>query len=116
MRRVIVYLLLLTFISCYSMKINLSESQKERAYELIAQHNCAPACHTADRKIIGPSFIDIANKYKATTQTIDRLAVNSIKGSIGVWGDVPMIPAMNLSMEDSRLIIRYILSLKTNNK
>ena len=116
MSRVSACLLLLTLISCYSMKKSLSESQKGRAYELIVQNNCAPTCHTADRRIIGPSFIDIANKYKATPQVIDRLALNSINGSVGVWGDVPMTPANNLSMEDSRLIITYILSLKTNNK
>jgi cytochrome c len=98
------------------MKKSLSESQKERAYELIVQNNCAPTCHTADRRIIGPSFIDIANKYKSTSKIIDRLAANSVNGSIGVWGDIPMPPAINLSMVDSRLIITYILSLKTNNK
>ena len=58
------------------------------ALALLAKHNCT-ACHAQDRKVVGPSFVDIAKKHAGKT---DYLA-NKIKvGGQGVWGPVPMPP------------------------
>jgi len=58
------------------------------ALALLAKHNCT-ACHAQDRKVVGPSFNEIAKKH---TGKADYLA-NKIKlGGQGVWGPVPMPP------------------------
>jgi cytochrome c len=58
------------------------------ALALLAKHNCT-ACHAQDRKVVGPSFVDIAKKHPGK---VDYLA-NKIKvGGQGVWGPVPMPP------------------------
>ncbi|MFT3826073.1 MAG: cytochrome c class I [Chitinophagaceae bacterium] len=84
----------------------------EKALTLIGQSGCAPTCHAIDKKVIGPSYKDVAAKYEATEENIDKLADKVINGGQGVWGSVPMNPNPSLSKEDAKLVVRYILSLK----
>ena len=50
------------------------------------------ACHTKDRKLVGPSFKDIAAKYKGQGDAPSKLAEKVRKGGSGVFGPVPMAP------------------------
>jgi len=78
---------------------------------LIAKNDCL-TCHKLDQKIVGPAYQDVANKYTASPDVIDTLANKVIKGGSGNWGSVPMSPHPDLSMDDAREMIKYILSLK----
>lgn len=78
---------------------------------LISKSDCF-ACHKVQDKVLGPSYKDIANKYAKNNANIDYL-VNKVKvGGSGVWGAIPMSPHPNLSDEDARDMILYVLSLK----
>lgn len=50
------------------------------------------ACHTKDKKLVGPSFKDIAAKYKGQGDAVAKLAEKVRKGGSGVFGPVPMAP------------------------
>lgn len=77
---------------------------------LISKSDCF-ACHKVQDKVLGPSYKDIANKYAKNKANIDYL-INKVKvGGSGVWGAVPMSPHPNLSDDDARDMILYILSL-----
>lgn len=76
---------------------------------LIANNDCQ-TCHQENDKLIGPSYKDIANKY--TTGDIDLLAKKVIEGGAGVWGEVPMTPHPQVSEEDAKAMVTYILSMK----
>ncbi|WP_183574499.1 c-type cytochrome [Mucilaginibacter sp. X5P1] len=78
---------------------------------LIAKNDCL-TCHKLDQKIVGPAYQDVANKYTASADVIDTLANKVIKGGSGNWGSVPMSAHPDLSMDDAREMIKYILSLK----
>jgi cytochrome c551/c552 len=58
------------------------------ALALLAKHNCT-ACHAQDRKVVGPSFNDIAKRHAGKA---DYLAGKIKSGGQGVWGPVPMPP------------------------
>lgn len=78
---------------------------------LISKSDCF-ACHKVQDKVLGPSYKDIANKYAKNKANIDYL-INKVKvGGSGVWGAIPMSPHPNLSDDDARDMILYILSLK----
>lgn len=49
------------------------------------------ACHAKDKKLVGPSFKDIAVKYKGQDATA-KLMEKVRKGGSGVFGPVPMAP------------------------
>jgi cytochrome c len=57
--------------------------------DLARAKNCM-ACHAADKKLVGPSYKDVAAKYLAQRDAADKLAVKIQKGGAGVWGAVPM--------------------------
>jgi len=78
---------------------------------LIKKNDCL-TCHKLDQKVIGPAYVDVANKYTASPAIIDTLANKVIKGGSGNWGSINMSPHASLSMTDAREMVKYILSLK----
>ncbi|WP_419868163.1 c-type cytochrome [Chryseobacterium sp. CT-SW4] len=68
------------------------------------------ACHTTNEKMIGPSYQEIADKY--SEKDIELLASKIIDGGSGVWGSVPMQPHPQVSREDAKKMVEYILTLK----
>lgn len=70
------------------------------------------SCHMVERKIVGPSYADVAAKYENSEENIDMLAKKVIEGGVGVWGEIPMPPHPTLSMEDAKDMVSYVLLLK----
>lgn len=81
--------------------------------QLISGSDCL-TCHKVDVKIVGPAYVDVANKYEATEANIEMLAGKIINGGSGSWGEIPMAPHSALSSDDAKEMVKYILSLKTN--
>jgi len=57
----------------------------------IAKKNGCTACHAIDKKVVGPAWQDVANKYKGVAGIEEKLIVKVSKGGSGNWGTVPMI-------------------------
>ena len=91
---------------------NTSVAVKDTLGEALIQKNDCLTCHKLDQKIIGPAYIDVANKYTASPAVIDTLANKIIKGGSGNWGNIAMSPHPNLSITDAQDMVKYILSLK----
>ncbi|EOR95796.1 Cytochrome c, class I [Arcticibacter svalbardensis MN12-7] len=82
----------------------------EKGAQLIKSSDCL-SCHQEKAKLVGPSYVDVAKKYKPTDDNINLLAGKIIKGGSGVWGDVPMTPHPAVSDQDAHEMVKYILSL-----
>ncbi len=67
------------------------------------------ACHQKEEKSIGPSYLQVAEKYNEND--LDYLADKIIKGGGGVWGEQAMAAHPQLSKEDAEQIATYILSI-----
>jgi len=70
------------------------------------------ACHAIDKKVIGPSYKEVAEKYRNDPGAAAKLADKVKKGGSGVWGPVPMPPNTAVSDADIKADVAYILSLK----
>ena len=70
------------------------------------------ACHTKDKKLVGPSFKDIATKYKGQDVTA-KLMEKVRKGGSGVFGPVPMAPNPPDKIGDADLKAAIELILKS---
>ncbi|MGO4289644.1 c-type cytochrome [Chitinophaga sp. RAB17] len=77
---------------------------------LMAQSDCK-TCHKEEMKVVGPALKDIAGKYPNTPENIDKLADKVIKGGSGNWGEVAMLPHPQISKEDAKEMVTYILSI-----
>ncbi|MCY1500469.1 hypothetical protein D9M68_345110 [compost metagenome] len=78
---------------------------------LIAKADCV-GCHHKENKLIGPSYIEVADKYEATEENINLLTEKILKGGKGVWGPIAMTPHANMPESDAKEMVKYILSLK----
>ena len=70
------------------------------------------ACHTIDKKVVGPSYKEVAAKYRSDKGAAAKLADKVKKGGQGVWGPVPMPPNANVPDADIKTMVAYILALK----
>ena len=77
--------------------------------ELAKKHACF-ACHAVDKKLVGPSYKDVAGKYRGDKGAEARLADKVKKGSQGTWGQVPMPPNASVPDADVRALVKWILS------
>ncbi|MDA8256713.1 MAG: c-type cytochrome [Betaproteobacteria bacterium] len=75
--------------------------------DLAAKSGCL-TCHAADKKLIGPAFKDIANKYKASDEAMLIAKVKA--GGKGVWGPIPMPPNVAVKDEDIKTLVNWILA------
>ncbi len=71
--------------------------------------NCM-ACHAIEKKLVGPSYKDIATKYAGQADAVDKLASKVIKGGAGVWGPVPMPANPQVSDADAKKLVAWILA------
>jgi cytochrome c len=76
---------------------------------LAKKHNCL-ACHAIDKKLVGPSYKDIAKKYKGQNVAA-KLADKVKKGGSGVWGPVPMPPNPAVPDADVKKLVDWILKM-----
>jgi hypothetical protein len=76
----------------------------------------AKPVHKEADKSIGPSFTDVAKKYKDDPNAVTYLVNKVIKGGSGVWGDVAMAAHPNLPESDARQIIGWVQSLANDKK
>ena len=76
----------------------------------LAQKACCMACHSIDKKMLGPSYKDIAAKYKG--KDVEAMLIKKVKeGGSGVWGAVPMPPNGNkLSDAEYKTVVSWVLS------
>ena len=79
--------------------------------ELAKKHACF-ACHTVDKKMVGPAYKDVAAKYRGDKDAQKKLAEKVKKGSQGAWGNVPMPPNTNVPDADVNALVKWILSQK----
>lgn len=73
----------------------------------LLQKNACLACHGMDSKLVGPSFKDIANKYKERADTVSYLSGKIKAGGQGAWGSIPM-PPQALSAAEAAQISQWL--------
>jgi cytochrome c len=65
-----------------------------------------------DKKLVGPSYKDVANKYRGQKDAAAKLADKVKKGGQGVWGPVPMPPNPAVPDGDIKTLVAWVLAQK----
>ena len=81
------------------------------AQQLLKDKACL-ACHVVDKKLVGPSYKEVAAKYKSRKDAEAYLVKKIKAGSTGVWGPVPMPPNATVNDGDAKTLAKYILTIK----
>ena len=79
--------------------------------DLARAKNCM-ACHAIDKKLIGPSYKDVALKYANDKNAVPQLAKKVREGGVGVWGQIPMPANPQVSAEEAIKLVNWVLGQK----
>jgi len=90
------------------------KSEREEVDKLIQSTDCR-SCHDIERKVVGPSYQDVAKKYASDEGAVDKLMRSVRQGGSGNWGTIPMTPHPDMKDADLKRIVTWILTLKNDN-
>lgn len=76
----------------------------------MAQHYSCMNCHGIENRLIGPSFRDVARKYRGSDME-SQLMARVKYGNAGEWGAVPAPPQPNINEYDLKVLIQWITSM-----
>jgi cytochrome c len=68
------------------------------------------SCHQVEVKMVGPSYKDVAAKYKGDAKAPAMLAEKIKKGGVGAWGQIPMPPNGTVTDDDMKAIVDWVLA------
>ncbi len=95
-----------------TLAMALSVAAPAMADEALAKSKNCMACHSIDKKLVGPSYKDVAKKYAGQKDAEATLVTHVMKGSKGVWGPVPMPANANVNEAEAKQLVAWVLSLK----
>ena len=78
---------------------------------LATAKNCM-ACHAVEKKLVGPSYKDVAAKYADQPDAVEKLSAKVIKGGSGVWGPIPMPANAQVTSDEAKKLVAWILTQK----
>ena len=83
-----------------------------QADEKLSQANGCMTCHQIDKKILGPSFKEVAAKYRGNAGA-EAMLVKKVKdGGKGAWGEMVMPPNAHVKDADIATLVKWILAQK----
>lgn len=85
-------------------------SEGARGLEIISASDCT-GCHMATQRIQGPTYTEIAMKYKGKSYAMDSIMHQIKNGGVGKWGSIKMLPHPQFNDEDLKQMAIYIMSL-----
>lgn len=90
-----------------------SDPKVAEAVKFMKEKSDCMVCHKENEKFLGPSFVEIAQKYAGDKEAPKNLILKVKNGGQGVWGQTPMLPHPNLTEEETSNLISAILSYNT---
>src|SRR5689334_12431656 len=95
-----------------AVSLGLLVMSNAQADAKLAQANGCMTCHQIDKKVLGPSYKDVAAKYKGHAGA-EAMLVKQVKdGGKGVWGELVMPPNGHVKDADIAAIVKWILTQK----
>jgi cytochrome c len=94
-----------------ALGFGLAQAPAMASPELAKTRNCM-ACHAADKKLIGPSYRDVAAKYASDKDAVTRLARKIREGGVGAWGQIPMPANPQVTADEATALARWVLATR----
>jgi cytochrome c len=94
---------------CTSVAFSAASAWADQA--LASSKNCM-SCHAVGKKLLGPSFKDVADKYRGDKSAPDKLASKIMNGGSGAWGVLVMPANKQVSEAEAKKLVAWILNQK----
>ncbi|MGO4330372.1 c-type cytochrome [Cupriavidus sp. 2TAF22] len=96
-------------VTAITLLVALPSAQSQDSAALAQKSNCM-ACHAADKRLVGPSFAEIAARYKDKPDGLAAVATSNRQGSKGTWGGMPMPANPGVSGEQAAELAKWVLA------
>ena len=96
----------------FAMAVAMTATAPAFADQALATAKNCMACHAVDKKLVGPSYKDVAAKYASDKTAVDKLAAKIVKGGSGVWGPVPMPANAQVNDAEAKKLAAWVMSIK----
>lgn len=83
-----------------------------QADERLAREKNCMACHSVARKLVGPSFEAVAQRYAGQRGAPATIVASMVNGSAGKWGGASMPAQAGPNAVDAERLAGWILSLQ----
>lgn len=99
-----------TLVSANWRRYDGKEGDADPGFARMKQSDCFN-CHAVEQPLVGPPLMKIAEKYRGEAGALDAAAKRVLQGSIGVWGQVPMLPHPQHTEDELNIMVRWIFAL-----
>lgn len=100
-------------IACVPLALAGAAAQAEpdpAEVQQILTKNACLACHAVDKKMIGPAYRDVAEKYADDPDAAETIGKHIKEGSSGIWGPIPMPPNAAITDEDLAKVVEWVMA------
>lgn len=87
-----------------------AQAMDAAAAKALASKSACLACHAVDKKLVGPSYKDVAAKHKGQADALEKVAARIKSGGSGIYGPVPMPAQPNLKDDELKLLAAWVLA------
>lgn len=87
-----------------------AQAMDAAAAKALASKSACLACHAVDKKMVGPSYKDVAAKHKGQADALEKVAARIKSGGSGIYGPVPMPAQPNLKDDELKLLAAWVLA------
>jgi len=101
-----------TLLALATLTVGIAASTPALADMALATSKNCMACHAVEKKLVGPSYKDIAAKYAGQADAVDKLSAKVLKGGSGVWGPIPMPANTQVTPDESKKLVTWVLGQK----
>jgi cytochrome c len=99
-----------TLVSANWRRYDGKEGDADPGFTRMKQSDCFN-CHAVEQPMVGPALIKIAEKYRGQGGALDGAVKRVLNGSVGVWGQVPMLPHPQHTEDELNIMVRWIFAL-----
>ncbi|MEX1165475.1 MAG: c-type cytochrome [Hydrogenophaga sp.] len=92
------------------MAVASAQALDAAAAKALAAKSACLACHAVDKKLVGPSYKDVAAKHKGQAGAVEKVAARIKSGGAGIYGPVPMPAQPALKDDELKLLAAWVLA------
>jgi cytochrome c len=86
-------------------------SETPSGFARMRQSDCFN-CHAVEQRVVGPSLLEIADRYRGEPGALEATVGRVLKGSSGEWGPIPMLPHPQRTTDELHSMVSWIFSLE----
>ena len=84
-------------------------NKKDPGLRLMTKSDCF-SCHQWKHESVAPAYLKISEHYQNNVDALELLSKKIVEGGVGTWGEIPMVPHPQHSLEEARQMIKTILN------